>query len=246
MNIYTLYLAMQVQGGQLERHGKRNMNNTHCKHHHMTCAGLSTCANLSNLTITLNFEIWGEHANQHRQFLEAMRDLDALVWRLGKMKAPRVSHLKKRFSSWWMGTSKHHGLYNILNVAWCLRPSSEVLVLCIMLLVWTYDTNEDLNRIIVKTNGSCIPTVFDDVHTYPISWLYFTTCPQEFEYLEFYAGRGNLSAAMAGAKYVVRSFDILYNQQAAERGSNYMDLTHSSGFAYHVQTNTKVSLCLLM
>ena len=87
MNIYTLYLAMQVQGGQLERHGKRNMNNTHCKHHHMTCAGLSTCANLSNLTITLNFEIWGEHANQHRQFLEAMRDLDALVWRLGKMKA---------------------------------------------------------------------------------------------------------------------------------------------------------------
>ena len=115
-------------------------------------------------------------------------------------------------------------------------------MLCIMLLIWTYDTNEDLPRPnIASTNSSCIPTVFDDVHTYPIPCLYFTTCPQDYEYLEFFAGHGNLSAAMVGAKYVVRSFDILYNQQAAERGSNFMDLTHSSGFAYHVLISTKFS-----
>ena len=94
-------------------------------------------------------------------------------------------------------------------------------------------------QIYFQTNSICTPTVFDGVHTYPIFGLHITKCPQEFHYLEFFAGRGNLSAEMTSAQYVVRSFDILYNQQPAERGSNYMDLTHSSGFAYHAKINVK-------
>ena len=51
----------------------------------------------SNIYHIIEFDFWGEAANQHLRFLEAMRDLDALVWRLGKMRAPRVSRLEKAF-----------------------------------------------------------------------------------------------------------------------------------------------------
>lgn len=54
---------------------------------------------------------------------------------------------------------------------------------------------------------------------------------QEFEWLEFFAGEANLTKAMASALYVCGRFDILYNEQPRHRKSNFMDLTHASGFA---------------
>ena len=37
---------------------------------------------------------------------------------------------------------------------------------------------------------------------------------------------------MSSAQYTTVRFDLLYNDQPPERGSNFMDLTHASGFAY--------------
>lgn len=62
------------------------------------------------------------------------------------------------------------------------------------------------------------------------------TCSEQvFEYLEFFAGHGNLSRVMRSADYTTASFDLLYNTQPAHRRSNFMDLTHASGFGFLCQ-----------
>ena len=62
-------------------------------------------------------------------------------------------------------------------------------------------------------------------------WCKSHNSPQEFEWLEFFAGKANLTRAMASAHYTCQSFDLLYNEQPKDRKSNFMDLTHASGFA---------------
>lgn len=53
---------------------------------------------------------------------------------------------------------------------------------------------------------------------------------QEIEWLEFFAGLGNVSAMMRASQYVSMRFDPLDNTQPNHRSSNFMDLTHQSGF----------------
>ena len=65
--------------------------------------------------------------------------------------------------------------------------------------------------------------------------------PQEFQWLEFYAGVGNLTKAMKGRGLRSLRFDIIDNTQPAHRKSNYMNLLHSSGWASLVLT-WKVSI----
>lgn len=60
--------------------------------------------------------------------------------------------------------------------------------------------------------------------------------PQEFQWLEFYAGVGNLTKAMKGRGLRSLRFDIIDNTQPAHRKSNYMNLLHSSGWASLVLT----------
>lgn len=59
--------------------------------------------------------------------------------------------------------------------------------------------------------------------------------PQEYNWIELFAGVGNLTKAMKQAtpKYKCARFDILDNQNPPpDRKSNFMDLTHASGFAF--------------
>ena len=54
---------------------------------------------------------------------------------------------------------------------------------------------------------------------------------QDVEWLEYFAGTGNLTRVMTAAQYKGFRFDILDNNRPGNRRSNFMDLTESSGFA---------------
>ena len=63
------------------------------------------------------------------------------------------------------------------------------------------------------------------------------TCCQDFAYLEFFAGRANLTYAMRQSGYPSCAFDILYGEGIQEtkklrrKRNNAMDLTTAAGFA---------------
>lgn len=66
----------------------------------------------------------------------------------------------------------------------------------------------------------------------PVSWIELSIGPmQVFEWLEFFAGLGNLTRAMKSARYKSARFDLLDNQKPQHRKSNFMDLNSPSGFA---------------
>ena len=53
-------------------------------------------------------------------------------------------------------------------------------------------------------------------------------CFEDFEYLEFFAGKGNLHRCMRAAKCKSCRFDITDSSRKPHRKSNFMDLMHSS------------------
>ena len=64
--------------------------------------------------------------------------------------------------------------------------------------------------------------------------LHFNTehYPQEIQWIEYFAGLGNLSSMMRASHYASLRFDIIDHNQESHRSSNYMDFTHSSGFGF--------------
>ena len=73
----------------------------------------------------------------------------------------------------------------------------------------------------------------------------FTSLCQDVEWLEYFAGTGNLTRVMTAAQYKSFRFDILDNNRPANRRSNFMDLTEASGFAllswkFHMIINIKL------
>ncbi|CAL1170825.1 unnamed protein product [Cladocopium goreaui] len=62
-----------------------------------------------------------------------------------------------------------------------------------------------------------------------LCWTF--TIQQDVEWLEYFAGTGNLTRVMTAAQYKSFRFDILDNNRPANRRSNFMDLTEASGFA---------------
>ena len=50
--------------------------------------------------------------------------------------------------------------------------------------------------------------------------------------MEFYAGEGRLTKVLRQAMHRGLRFDILDNEQPGHRRSNFMDLTHASGYAF--------------
>ena len=54
---------------------------------------------------------------------------------------------------------------------------------------------------------------------------------QEFEWLEYFAGLGNLTKCMKSARYKSARFDILDNLHQEPYNSNFMDMNSESGFA---------------
>ena len=72
-----------------------------------------------------------------------------------------------------------------------------------------------------------------DIVGMPPHTAYEHACSEQvFEYLEFFAGKGNLSHVMKSEGYNTVAFDILYNTKPRHRKSNFMDLCHSSGYAF--------------
>ena len=55
---------------------------------------------------------------------------------------------------------------------------------------------------------------------------------QDVEWLEFFAGTGNLTQVMMAAQYKSFRFDLMDNTRPANRRSNFMDLTEASGFLF--------------
>ena len=53
---------------------------------------------------------------------------------------------------------------------------------------------------------------------------------KEYQWLEYFAGLGNLTVMMRACGYTSGRFDLLDNVKPAHRSSNFMDLTHQSGF----------------
>ena len=53
---------------------------------------------------------------------------------------------------------------------------------------------------------------------------------EELQWMEFYAGEGRLTKVMKAAMQRAVRFDILDNVQG-QRKRNFMDLTHTSGYA---------------
>lgn len=59
-----------------------------------------------------------------------------------------------------------------------------------------------------------------------------TATLQDYEWLEFFAGTGNLTHMMQATRYKSARFDLMDSQQQPHRKSNFMDMTHCSGFAF--------------
>lgn len=66
---------------------------------------------------------------------------------------------------------------------------------------------------------------------------------QEIDWLEYFAGTGNLSSVMVSAQYRVAKFDVLFNKQPPHRSSNFMDLTHASGYAFLASLIEMIPFC---
>ena len=58
---------------------------------------------------------------------------------------------------------------------------------------------------------------------------------QDIDYVEYFAGMGNITRVMLSASYKAVRFDLLDNSQPKSRRSNFMNLTHCSGFAFLVK-----------
>ena len=80
--------------------------------------------------------------------LKAMLDLDALTWRLWKLGMPRVHCLDGSYEerSYSICFPNHQCSLLFGEIIWRL---SKAFVMCILLLCWTYSTDEDFNTPVV-------------------------------------------------------------------------------------------------
>ena len=72
-------------------------------------------------------------------------------------------------------------------------------------------------RFILK-NGFRIPIYFSDL--------------QEIQYVEYFAGFGNLNSEMKAARYRSARLDLKDHTPRHKKKSNYMDLNSASGYAF--------------
>ena len=55
---------------------------------------------------------------------------------------------------------------------------------------------------------------------------------QAYEWIEYFAGEGNVIRVMVSAGYMSARLDLMDNKQQPHRRTNFMDLSHASGFAF--------------
>ena len=66
---------------------------------------------------------------------------------------------------------------------------------------------------------------------------------QEFDYIEYFAGKGNLTRLMRSAEYRSVRLDLLDHTPEAMK-NNYMDLSHAAGFAFLGMRYWGGSMCI--
>ena len=70
---------------------------------------------------------------------------------------------------------------------------------------------------------------------------------QAVQWVEFYAGLGNLSTMMRASDYTSLRFDLMDNTKPRYRSSNFMDMSHQSGFGFLVNRECCFKLiCILV
>lgn len=111
----------------------------------------------------------------------------------------------------------------------------KAFVMCILLICWTYETNQAGRKQrtepygISQTESNNSNWKVDDLTLAPHTIHFFL---QEIYWVEFFAGLGNLTTMMRASQYRSFRFDIEDHQQKPHRSSNFMDLTHASGFGF--------------
>ena len=173
--------------------------------------------------------------------------LDALVWRLHQLHVPKAEFIKfitcyfpwslkpsrmqkiQEFDHFHDTVFKPNSEFNLPTVLYQapINLALEAFALCVLLLIFTYD---------LEQAGPGYPASTQDIklghsscENKLASWL--NTC-QEVQWIEFYAGLGNLTKMMHASRYTSLRFDLLDNDQPKHRKSNFMDLSHPSGYAF--------------
>ena len=126
------------------------------------------------------------------------------------------------------------------NSLFCLGgipcPTSKAFVLCLLLLLWTYEVTQVGHKQVYTTWWQLNQKKTSTFSIQLITIIFPHDPGQEFDYLEFFAGAANLSKCMASAGFNTRSFDVLYAEQQPTRKSNFMNLCHASGFGFLVKS----------
>lgn len=69
---------------------------------------------------------------------------------------------------------------------------------------------------------------------------------QDIDWLEYFAGVGNLTRVMVSAGCKAARFDLLDNKPGKHHRSNFMDLNHVSGFALHNYSWQLLVICVYL
>lgn len=150
-----------------------------------------------------------------------MVHIDALVWRLRSLRAPKEPWLLVQFD---VSLSPKQ-----------LWPSAG---LCSLHSTTPVDFRDHggalgiLGFVMAITTGSV--QVNWNVEIFMLyCYIYYSPVlsVQEYEWLEYFAGLGNLTKCMKSAMYKSARFDLLDNLHPEHYKSNFMDLNSASGFA---------------
>ena len=158
-------------------------------------------------------------------------ELDALLWRLDTLRVPKAGFLLKRLHS-----TKVCNLHNarICPQFWGVAACTcmETIKLYLPQLVSSGICGGAAARDLVYAG---LPSSVSDglvVYAAPGSkFLYpFLVYPKDVQYIEFFAGTGNMHAAMAEVYNSLR-FDIM-DHDAEPGRTNFMDFNSASGYAW--------------
>lgn len=122
--------------------------------------------------------------------------------------------------------------------------ASQAFVLCLLLITWTYETPEAAagefweSGVREAMRWITVARCFSWQINLCIDWIschfWRVRYMQAVQWVEFYAGLGNLSTMMRASDYTSLRFDLLDNTKPRYRSSNFMDMSHQSGFGFLV------------
>ena len=160
-----------------------------------------------------------------------MVHIDALVWRLRSLRAPKEPWLLVQFD---VSLSPKQLWHQVPRPFWPSKRRTLFFAFyysCGLSRPWRRFGN--LGVCHGYHNWKCSGKL--ECWNLHALWLYIYYSPvlsvQEYEWLEYFAGLGNLTKCMKSAMYKSARFDLLDNLHPEHYKSNFMDLNSASGFA---------------